>query len=503
VNKLLYTVLPVGQGTGTLVEVVDTDTEVPSTMVIIDLGSKSDHDTEGGLWSVQAVIGELNKMPNPTLDAVFLSHPDDDHYNLFFPLLNAFAAPADPPPVPPKKVLLVNNVWYGGNESRYAGLIERLRQFKPPAMPKNIHNLPIHHTDLDNLKFNKDGLEISVLMANTAWEKTYVNMETDDVLSDPKQSYLRNTRSLVLVISYGTNVERRFIATGDATAMTMAACIDPMFAYEASGRSLGPVASISAPHHGSAATTYDVLGAAPEDYYPTPDDTAYDLIHTFVNYLKPESVTVSAGEKKLYKHPSPQVIADFAQFTEDAKKSSDKTPPLIWEEDIIAPDHFYVAYFRADELKVIQDPEAMDTGDNKTTWPEWEGWWSARTAKAVYSTEYFVRSGLPDTTNIPRAFPPSAQFLPPAGPYGDLWWYTGWEYTVSQDGNKISLSAEWGNPPKDDDAKAELASKLPPAALAQPVPVLGPVVLPGTARPPAGAPARLPRRGRRQARPLL
>jgi beta-lactamase superfamily II metal-dependent hydrolase len=501
---MLFTVLPVGQGTGTLIEVIDDATKIPSTVVVVDLGSIGDFKA-AGLMSCQVVIEELEKMPFPTLDALFVSHADDDHLNLIPILLNAFNKPSGPID-PAKKTLMVNNVWYGGEEKEYGNFLNTLKQYKPLNKRTNIHHLRYEYSNMAQPIFGKDGVEIFTLIANTICEETYVAMDSG-TLGSAGGGYLRNTASLVLMVSYGTQTQRRFITTGDATCMTMAACIQRLTANERKGRLFKPVLSISLPHHGSASTTYDVLRAT-APWHKTPDRTAQEVVDSFVDFLQPESVTVSAGEITVYRHPSPRVIKDFAVFAKDAAKAADKGSPVIWEQPIVSPDHFYTAYFTARQLAVVQDPNVMDTGQNPTSWPKSEGWWSARTTKAVYTTEYFVKSSLPPAANIPRAFPPDAKFLPPDGPYGNLNWVCGWEYTVSQNGTKVALSNPYGLPPgplkldAEDNMEAGPALQLRSVPLAQPVHVPAPVVLRGATQPRAAAAARVPWPRRRQVRPL-
>jgi beta-lactamase superfamily II metal-dependent hydrolase len=440
-NSLLYTVLPVGQGTATLIEVVDQN-EVPLSVILIDLGSTWGY-TELGLTSTQTITNELQKMPGgPTLDAVFLSHADFDHINLVPVLLNDFHAPSENQAR--KDTLVINNVWYGGSENQYrskklkGNAVKMLAEYAPLSplgVPlKNTHTLRADHSNVRKPVYSKDGVEIYVLIANTVSEDTYVALDFDNDLENGNDGYLKNTDSLVLMATYGTATKRRFIATGDATGMTMAGCVTYLSFNKNNQARVSPTLSISVPHHGSAVTAYDVLGAV-EPGKET-DVVAQRVVDDFVNYLLPSTVTVSSGELPQYKLPSARVISDFAKHAGD----STYVDPSLKKGG--SSDHFFTSYFKKGDLKVAA---------NATKWPKSTGWWTARTNKAVYSSIYYTDTfnNRPDTTDVPRVVPLGAEFVPPNAPYtGPVPpWARGWEYKVSSDAVQRASPRPHGKPP--------------------------------------------------------
>ncbi|MFZ2407685.1 MAG: hypothetical protein WAW41_21340, partial [Methylobacter sp.] len=79
------TVLDVGQGMGTFVEIYDTSGALISTL-LFDLGSLNNKVSAGGP-SVQYLVDKLKSMADPTIELLVLSHKDGDHVNLIEDLL--------------------------------------------------------------------------------------------------------------------------------------------------------------------------------------------------------------------------------------------------------------------------------------------------------------------------------------------------------------------------------------------------------------------------------
>jgi beta-lactamase superfamily II metal-dependent hydrolase len=515
-QSLNYIVLPAGQGTATLIEVIDDETDIPLTMIIIDLGSSNWEENLTGKFSADIIALRLNLMAKPTIDAIFLSHSDDDHVNMLGVLLEQFDKPTDSVPST-KKQLTINKVWYGGYDKGYGGILTYLEEYKPPKEATNLRILQKHASNLETPLYpNNNGIEIRLIIGNMVTEETQLYKSSHQRPYKDKH-YLINTKSLVLLVTYGTAEKRHFVATGDATGLTMAACNEMLD----KAKWKDPVLSISAPHHGSRATSYSLLNI--KRPHTASLDVAKEVVKQFVLWLRPESVTVSAGETG-YHHPSPALLNDLAEYVKDAARPKDKDSPLIWVDDEVKSDreHFYTAYFEEGAFtiapKTKPDPNAMDVA---ATWPDQEGWWTARTTKAVYTIDYFTlrwkRYGLSAAPEIPTAFwPGTAKFEGSVGPYGAVPWSCGWEYAVKNGGTTVSLSRQYADavPPRalgfeflqiagqQGSLAPERLAPVPAMPLAAPAPVLALVAVRAAVQPRGDTVARVPRPGRRRVRAL-
>lgn len=513
-SSLIYTVLPVGQGTGTLVEVIDTASEIPKAVIIIDLGvtnSKGWIGAQTGEVSAYIAAAELLKMDKPTIDALFLSHPDDDHINMIPDLLGHFDKPGTDPAVNP---LVIKKVYFAGLKSEFSvrgkNILTQLAKYAPDEK-SNLEEAAQNAGDLQTTVYNASGLEIRLIAGNTVSVRAGGKPVTKAARKD--DGYVKNTDSLVLLLSYGSTTKRHFVATADATGLTMAACLrtlkKPPMPWSA------PVLSMSLPHHGSLTTAYDLLGK--QETGKSVDQTAQDVVNEFVNIFKPESLTVSAGESDAYKHPSPRVIEDFAKHVKEATNGPVQDP-LIWPDTPTTPGHFYAAYYALGKFTVATAADAPKA-DYPARWPSAWGWWPARTTKAIYTVDYFTAASDKDIEKalIPLvqqdaanpANPVEAKFTSKNGPFAKVAWIHSWAYTVSEDGVKVTFghrsddSTNFVGNPETLDAEfarfTERPGPLPPELAAPaPAPVLARVVVHGPARPQAG----MYRPGRRQVRPL-
>jgi hypothetical protein len=416
-----FTVLPVGQGTGTLIQVIN-DAGVPVSSIIIDLGSLWWKPSQTGKVSAGFAEQELRKMPEPTLDAVFLSHADADHINLIKWLIEKFSLPSAN--VSPDKKLTIKRVWHGGEKTTYAkkiggNLLDRLETYSPPGPPpeSNLRNFQLDAIATLQPLFKRDDLEIFLLAANTVSAEVDMVDESDTSLGSEDDSYLANVVSLVLCVSYGTPTPQRIVATGDATGLTLAQC-NTLFA--GTDKFKGPILSATLPHHGSAVTTYELLGITIGG--KSAEETAGLSVGDFVQHLSPQSATVSSGEWKGYRLPSARVLEDFAEYVTDSPYAD---PAL--ENTTDPKEHFYTAYYKQDELKIISSMLDQDT------WPPEDGWQTLRTHKAVYSTDYFKGNSKEDS--VPAGIRPDISFDEPSAPYEPAPpRVAGWAFEVQQNG---------------------------------------------------------------------
>ncbi len=424
-STMRFIVLPVGQGSGTLIEILDDDAaKTPLAAILVNLGSMLWKVHEAGFVSADLVGQELRRMNNaPTLNAVLLSHGDADHINLVGRLLESFLPPAQSGPR--NQTLAVENVWYAGYPANYTkrgvNFLAMLHSYRP-GLATNVHQLGPDVSDLNVPLLSGNGLELYVITANTAVASTEVAAESEEDLHQGTVSYLNNTVSLVLLVAYGA--QRRYIVvTGDATGMTLARCNTAISNYPGD---LAPVLSMTLPHHGSAVTTYNLLGAVTQEHDPMA--FAQYNVNWFVDSLRPQSLTVSAGEVERYCLPSARTIMDFGRHIEERSPYSDAAL-----RNINPPQHFYTSYFERHELTVLSD--AMT--DAVTQWPPSEGWQTVRTSKAVYTTDYFREPG---AQNVPEAFPPNVTIGAGQPPYNPAPpWGAGWAFCISADGLTVTV----------------------------------------------------------------
>lgn len=475
-----YTVLPVGQGTGTLIQVINDGGE-PVTTILIDLGSRLWNQSVFGTKSTEVVTAALKKMvtSGPTLDAVFISHADEDHIDEIPKLLGQFSKPSEGKLR--SETLVVNNVWYGGPDTSYAGkvqtgnVLKKLQKYAPVGKT----NLKMLGSDISDLKkplysSGPNGVDIFVMIANTVAGNTNIGRSSTVLPLRSDQAYLANTISLVLLVRYGTK-KQYIVATGDATGMTMAACNQRLAAEFTLQNWLKPVYSISLPHHGSAVTTYNVLDAATAT--KSTDDLAQQVVDEFVDYLEPETVTVSAGEVDAYKHPSYSVIDDFARYAADATYSD----PSLGDE------HFYTVYLETQELQAVVDM-GYDKGPSTAKWPSRESWRTARTSKAVYTINYYEQDDRDPERPVPVIHDADARFGEPDPPYSPHPpWGCAWQFKISQDGKQVELSPAYAIEYELGDGEEELFDALLSGGRGAPPPEL-PVLIPQV-RPPCPVPA--------------
>lgn len=391
-----YYVLAVGQGTGTLVQVCEDDLDDPKWSAIIDLGSEG-WKKDVGIPSAKFAADKLkngaaaNKV---TLDAVILSHSDSDHINLIPDLLAEFAKPGKPPTAE-KPSLTVKEVWFGGNRSKYGkgggkNVLDTLNEYKPSGS-KGILKSPTNNSSSFDVepptKLVDSGKEawIWLLIGNVIADD--VTMGSNTTTRTASDGYATNTKSLVVGVTFGTGLNlKRIIATGDATGLTIAKCREVI---KKKALNLKGSVSVTLPHHGSATTTYDLLGLKAGK--GSSDALARENIEGFANDLEALSTSASAGERSTFRHPSIEVIKDFSAHVGEKKF---KDPALVEEEE-----HFYTFYtpstYFAYTTAVAKSP---------SDWPSKAGWYSSRTVKNAFTTDYFIDKKEP----VPSAWPKTA-----------------------------------------------------------------------------------------------
>ncbi|MFF5722543.1 hypothetical protein [[Kitasatospora] papulosa] len=378
------TVLPMGQGTGTLIQRFEAQGQPPTSTVLVDLGSAW-WRVRAGDSSADYVAQVLKQQANPTLNSIFLSHGDIDHVSRIKRLLSHFSPPGQPDPLRP--TLTVESVFFGGPRISYAingtDYLQLLEEYRPEEQ-SILHDLPINAGP--RVYFRDHDLDIYLLAGNTVTGSTEIG-STSTHLKVSEHGYAVNTDSLILLIEFGDTKCQYAVLPGDATGFSLAQCCERL-----ANASLPPAITLALPHHGSSLTTFDLLGAQIDTDW-TPENLAQDNVDFFNDLVRPQTLMVSAGEVANYRHPSARMITTFAKYT--------TASPFRDESLSQRGEHFYTCHFRAREL-------------NEGNWPQEEGWTTVRTDKSVFTTDYF--KGDPATTETPKGLPPDVTLASPPHP---------------------------------------------------------------------------------------
>ncbi len=185
--------LDVGQGDGTFIVTPTFDT------ILIDLGSKKNADVAGGdaityLKNTLLFIQQQKSLPNPTIDILFLTHGDLDHYNLIKTLREQF---------PFSNPLKFNRVYVGGLKSEYTDLVGFLTSQQLQGGFSELENC--EHDAMDSPSF---------AFQSFLWGNVYLWILSSNVPNKTKTgSGAKNQKSIVLMLRYA---DRKFIFTGDA-----------------------------------------------------------------------------------------------------------------------------------------------------------------------------------------------------------------------------------------------------------------------------------------------
>ncbi|MFP5246279.1 MAG: ComEC/Rec2 family competence protein [Thermoanaerobaculia bacterium] len=218
--------LDVGQGDGTLIVFPD------DSPVLVDMGSKKNANVAGKdalayvhdkLLDIQARRGTMH----PTLDILFLTHGDADHYNLIVPLIESFGD---------EEPLTVEAVYIGGPMADYAGPIQawlqRWDQLERLTVFGNCEHDPI---DSPAWPFDDPFHEM---------QQAFIYLLSVNV---PNIGGPKNAKSICLMVEYAG---RKVILMGDAEETTEDYIIGW---YQAASPSFLHCDALKLGHHGSEA----------------------------------------------------------------------------------------------------------------------------------------------------------------------------------------------------------------------------------------------------------
>lgn len=356
VKAVRFYVLDVGQGSCNYVEIVDS-LDVVTHNMLIDLGTNSSQAI--ATKNVQWLRDQIQGRPNPRIDVIIITHGDTDHYNLMLRLL---------PALQPEDTSRIGMVRYGGVAWRYqigkVSLIDELKKYCT-----DVNGLAVNQSSL-TLHFGAPPTWNPIWPAapDAADPKLQLILANTPHPKDPKDSTKKqklnaeavNTKSVVCAIEWEG---WWMVGTGDATADTMSQINFQM----GLAPSLPPTFMLTVPHHGSRKTTYNLKAAK-----DLPKPVATKVVDDFLALFKPQTISVSAGEKR-HHHPSMLMLTQFAKATNQVVQ--------YWSDPALAPEkrHFLTSWIDLPILAPVVLPQ----------WPmQWQ-YAATQTAQNIYSTLYF------------------------------------------------------------------------------------------------------------------
>lgn len=249
-NLLEVDFINVGQGDCTLIMCPN------GKRVLVDAGSSSKNFNPNPVRTYLLSKLDTNE---PRVDALVITHPDSDHYNLLRTVL---------------KDIDVGHVYMAGamTEHSKADIDAWLEEFEPQDRTR----LRASEYNVSPPKSLGDFGEVQILVLAANVKDTTVDSET-------------NTRSIVLKVSYGT---QDFMLTGDATRDTENDIMQRL------DHDLLDVEVLKMGHHGSSATSTS------EEWAAT---------------VKPEIAIASAGKFNTYGHPNRVAVGRLEPYTVGVK----------------------------------------------------------------------------------------------------------------------------------------------------------------------------------------
>jgi phosphoribosyl 1,2-cyclic phosphodiesterase len=298
VGNVIVTVVDVGQGQCTFVEIYDDDGMNPELINTLLFDCGSDKESTQTVTNLDYIVARVNSMTTPGFDRIFFSHSDNDHISLAWYVLNEINKTQAP---------VIGEVWYGGAYSRYTKRGFNILDYiinSGFCSKKNVKGFNSNSTDYvtssksfeyylwrsSDKTVHVYGIAANVLSDNPDWDDS-------DLDVNGKTAEALNRVSLIAGLYYNG---ASFITCGDATNKTMGA-VNGLFSAGTTVFNNNKMTTI--PHHGSRATGFAVPSSKKAS------DEAILVVDTFAAILKSKLLTVSAYQK--HSHPSLQLMNRF------------------------------------------------------------------------------------------------------------------------------------------------------------------------------------------------
>lgn len=317
-------VVDVGQGQCTFVEIYDTTGKLAQTL-LFDCGSdKQSTETQTNL---QYIADKVSSMDTPAFDCIVFSHSDKDHVYLMYDLLKKFASKP-----------IIKLVWYGGYRPQYTKYGHNI--LDDLETDYNVPDSQIKSPVADDTGYDKVSKQYTKHFWESPDKKVKILPIKSNVVSDDPDiddggditpgttAEAKNRVSIVCGLCYaGTS----YIICGDATHKTMAA-INVLFSTGTTVFDKNNMTTL--PHHGSRATGFAVPSFKAASYQ------AIAVVDTFAALIQSRSISISAYEK--HRHPSLQLMDRFIPTI---------TTPILKDSRIKGNYHLLVAYLDIDLTK--------------------------------------------------------------------------------------------------------------------------------------------------------
>src|ERR1700755_1243236 len=219
-GNVIVTVVDVGQGQCTFVEIYDTSSPPKLTNTLLfDCGS--DKESDETVKNLDYIVSKVLTMAKPGFDRIYFSHSDNDHISLTWYVLSQINKTKKP---------VVQEVWYGGAWSKFTkrgfNILDYINEQKFCATSKiqgfnsNATDYVIKSKKYEYWNWNNSDKSIYVysIAANVLSDDP--DWDDNDVVINMKVAEELNRVSLIAGLYYNTS---SFVICGDATNKTMAA----------------------------------------------------------------------------------------------------------------------------------------------------------------------------------------------------------------------------------------------------------------------------------------
>jgi hypothetical protein len=342
-GNVIVTVVDVGQGQCTFVEIYDDDGIAPTLLQTLLFDCGSNKTSTQTFINIDYIVAKIAGMAIPTIDCLFFSHGDTDHTNLVWSLLDKIDIAIAP------KLLVITKTIYGGAFSHYNKNSKNILNAVTtrgycndvkPAGGSNFSNYnPVSKSYSGSLWESTDtsvkvvAVCANVISDNPDWSKNNLPIPG----GNPEAL---NQISLVAALYYAN---KSYVICGDATYITMGAVIKrfnndpPLFDNNV---------MVTLPHHGARKTGFAVPSSEQASF------KAVLIVQYFADLFKSDTVSVSAFRH--HGHPSLELMATFLPKL--------KTP--ILRDPRLKQKNTHRVTANIDYQIILYDPDAIVVDDD-------------------------------------------------------------------------------------------------------------------------------------------
>jgi len=321
------TVVDVGQGQCTFLEVYDDTTPTPLLIQTVMMDCGSDKKSDDTPTNLKYIAERVASMAKPAFDCIIFSHSDKDHISLTQDVLDL---------IPVKKKPVVKKVVYGGDYDQYkkngTNILDDLKtngyckkkDITSPGSYRTNYNRDTGKLDWGEPLWQSTdkAVKIYAVVANVLSDDPDWDEHDEDLWGSKAEE--KNRVSIICGLYYAG---ASYVICGDATNVTMSATNQQFKGTTVFNKNK----MTTLPHHGSRATAYGVPRTK------DPSEAAIKVVNTFARLLKSMTLSASAFEK--HRHPSMQLMSAFiptltTPFLRDARLKQKNTHRLSAYVDI-------------------------------------------------------------------------------------------------------------------------------------------------------------------------